>query len=54
MTVNYTNNGGIPSIDSSLDLNNPANFGWAGGRVNMQDEERETETEGHACQPDVW
>ncbi|GFE88853.1 TonB-dependent receptor [Steroidobacter agaridevorans] len=46
MTVNYTNNGGIPTIDSSLDLNNPANFGWAGGRVNMQDEERETETKG--------
>jgi TonB-dependent receptor len=46
MTVNYTNNGGIPTIDSSLDLNNPANFGWNGGRVNMQDEERETETKG--------
>lgn len=46
MTVNYTNNGGIPNIESSLDLNNPANFGWAGGRVNMQDEKRETETQG--------
>jgi TonB-dependent receptor len=46
MTVNYTNNGGIPTIDSSLDLNDPANFGWVGGRVNMQDEERETETKG--------
>jgi TonB-dependent receptor len=46
MTVNYTNNGGIPKIVSSLDLNNPANFGWTGGRVNMQDEERETETKG--------
>jgi TonB-dependent receptor len=46
MTVNYTNNGGIPTIDSSLDLNDPRNFGWAGGRVNMQDEERETETKG--------
>ncbi|HWK51405.1 MAG TPA: TonB-dependent receptor, partial [Steroidobacter sp.] len=46
MTVNYTNNGGIPTIDSSLDLNDPANFGWAGGRVNMQDEYRETETKG--------
>jgi len=44
--VNYTNNGGIPNIQSSLDLNNPANFGWDGGRVNMQDEERETETKG--------
>jgi TonB-dependent receptor len=46
MTVNYTNNGGIPDIQSSLDLNNPANFGWTGGRVNMQDEERESETKG--------
>ena len=46
MTVNYTNNGGIPTIQSSRDLNNPANFGWDGGRVNMQDEERETETKG--------
>ena len=46
MTVNYLNNGGIPTIDSSLDLNDPANFGWAGGRVNMQDEERESETKG--------
>lgn len=46
MTVNYSNDGGIPTIDSSLDLNDPGNFGWAGGRVNMQDEERETETKG--------
>ena len=33
-------------IDSNVDLNNPANFGWAGGRVNIQDEKRETETKG--------
>lgn len=47
MTVTYTNNGGIPSIQSSLDLNDPANFGWAGGgRVNIQNELRETETKG--------
>ncbi|HEY0942842.1 MAG TPA: TonB-dependent receptor [Steroidobacter sp.] len=47
MTVTYSNNGGIPSIQSSLDLNNPANFGWAGGgRVNIQNELRETETKG--------
>ena len=45
MTVNYTN-GVVPVIDSSLNLNDPANFGWAGGRVNMQDERRETETKG--------
>ncbi len=46
MTVTYTNDGGIPVIASSTDLNDPANFGWAGGRVNMQDEKRETETKG--------
>lgn len=46
LTVNYTNNGGVPDISSGLDLNNPANFQWAGGRVNMQDERRETSTKG--------
>ncbi len=46
MTVNYTNDGGIPVIESSVDLNDPANFGWAGGRVNIQNETRETETAG--------
>lgn len=47
MTVTYNNDGGIPSIQSSLDLNNPANFGWnGGGRVNIQDERRETEAKG--------
>ncbi|WP_448501662.1 TonB-dependent receptor [Sphingomonas sp.] len=47
MTVNYTNNGGIPDITTSVDLNDPNNFGWAGGgRVNLNGEERETETKG--------
>ncbi len=46
MTVNFSNDGGIPSIASNVDLNNPANFIWSGGRVNMQDEKRETETKG--------
>jgi TonB-dependent receptor len=47
VTLNYSNNGGIPDIQSSnVDLNNPRNFVWAGGRVNMQDEKRETETKG--------
>jgi TonB-dependent receptor len=46
-TVNYTNTGGIPAIQSSLDLSNPANFGWnAGSRVNIQDERRDTDTKG--------
>jgi TonB-dependent receptor len=46
MTVNYRNDGGVPVIGSNVDLNNPANFGWPGGRVNIQDERRETETQG--------
>lgn len=47
MTVTYSNDGGIPNIHSSLDLNDPNNFGWlGGGRVNVQDERRETETKG--------
>ena len=45
-TVTYANNGGIPSIVSSQDLNNPASYVWAGGRVNIQDEYRKTETKG--------
>ena len=31
---------------TNANLNDPAAFGWAGGRVNMQDERRETETKG--------
>jgi TonB-dependent receptor len=47
VTDNYTNDGGIPTTENAnVDLNNPANFVWAGGRVNMQDEKRETETKG--------
>ncbi|UUL81211.1 TonB-dependent receptor [Sphingomonas qomolangmaensis] len=47
LTVNYTNNGGIPDIQSNIDLNNPNSFGWnGGGRVNLNGEERETETKG--------
>ncbi|MFL6576920.1 MAG: TonB-dependent receptor, partial [Povalibacter sp.] len=54
-TVTYTNNGGVPSIVSSVDLNNPANFSWLAtnrgggsevGRVDMVGEHRETETKG--------
>jgi TonB-dependent receptor len=54
-TVTYNNNGGdFPSITSSVDLNNPANWQWMvtdrggidTGRVNLQDEYRETETTG--------
>ena len=46
LAVDYTNNGGVPNISSNVDLNNPANFQWAGGRVNMQDERRATSTKG--------
>lgn len=44
--VSYTNNGGDINIASSTDLNNPANFNWNGGRVNLQDERRQTTTKG--------
>jgi TonB-dependent receptor len=43
--VNFVN-GLVPSVTSNVDLNNPANFGWPGGRVNIQDEVRETKTKG--------
>jgi TonB-dependent receptor len=47
LTVNYANTGALPVIQSSVDLNNPANFGWnAGSRVNIQDEKRGTDTKG--------
>jgi TonB-dependent receptor len=45
-TITYVNNGGEPSIQSSLDLNNPASYQWAGGRVNIQNELRETTNKG--------
>ncbi len=47
VAVDYVNNGDIPTFSSSLDLNNPANFGWNNGsRVNLQDELRWTSTKG--------
>jgi TonB-dependent receptor len=48
VTVNYDyNGGGVPIIGvTGADLNNPAAFGWNGGRVNIQDEKRRTETKG--------
>ena len=45
--VNYTNNGDVPKFETTLNLNDPnAGWTWAGGRVNIQNEERETETDG--------
>jgi TonB-dependent receptor len=46
LTVNYTNTDGHPTYTSNVDLNNPANFQWNGGRVNMQSEARVTQTRG--------
>ncbi|ATY32625.1 TonB-dependent receptor [Sphingomonas psychrotolerans] len=47
VTVTYDNqDGNMPVIGTNIDLNNPANFGWPGGRVNIQDERRKTETKG--------
>jgi len=46
VSATYVNNGSVPSITTNLDLNNPANFQWAGGRVNLQDEKRYTYTNG--------
>jgi len=48
IVVDYDNTGGgIPSVTTNVDLNNPANFGWnGGGRVNLNGEDRETETKG--------
>ncbi len=54
-TVTYSNRGGdIPKITSSVDLNDPNSWQWLVtdrggvdvGRVNLQDERRETETMG--------
>lgn len=46
-TVQYTNDGGVPRWTTDLDLNDP-NIGWTwtGGRVNVQNEKRVTETKG--------
>jgi TonB-dependent receptor len=53
--VTYTNDGGIPRIESSVDINDPASFVWSVanhssavevGRTDMVDEFRETDTAG--------
>ncbi|MCW3849423.1 TonB-dependent receptor [Sphingomonas sp. LB-2] len=48
VTVNYDNtNGGVfPTVTTNVNLNSPASFGWPGGRVNIQDERRQTYTKG--------
>lgn len=46
--VTFSNPAGapFPTISSVLDLNNPANFQWNNGRVNLQDEKRYSYTNG--------
>ncbi len=46
--ADFANTGATPypSITSNLDLNNPANYQWNNGRVNLQDEKRYTFTHG--------
>jgi TonB-dependent receptor len=46
LVATFQNNGGVPNITFNQDVNNPANFVWAGGRVNIQNELRETSTKG--------
>src|SRR6201996_2336236 len=48
VTVNFSNPAGaaFPTITSNIDTNNPANFQWNNGRVNLQDEKRYTFTNG--------
>jgi outer membrane receptor protein involved in Fe transport len=46
--VDFTNAAGspFPTIATNIDLNNPANYQWNNGRVNLQDEKRFTVTDG--------
>jgi len=48
VVANFSNPAGsaFPLITSNVDLNNPANFQWNNGRVNLQDEKRVTQTSG--------
>ncbi|MBB6504977.1 TonB-dependent receptor [Sphingomonas endophytica] len=46
-TVTFSSDGGIPTITSGLDLNDPNNFGWyTGSRVGVNDERRVNENKG--------
>ena len=48
VTVNYVNNGQIPSTsNTNINLNDPnAGWTWTGGRVNIQNEHRDTSAKG--------
>jgi TonB-dependent receptor len=44
--IDNTNGKTYPKVSSNLDWNDPANYQWGKGRVNMQSEKRYTETYG--------
>lgn len=48
ISVDYVNNGDVPTFNpTGVNLNDPAGgWTWAGGRLNIQNEERDTETDG--------
>ncbi len=46
LVATYAGGNGVPSIKFNRDVNDWANFVWAGGRVNIQNELRETRTKG--------
>jgi TonB-dependent receptor len=47
IVVTYSNRGAsIPTLETNIDLNDPANFTWVGGRVNVNAEKRYTTTNG--------
>ena len=48
VVANFSNPAGaaFPTITSNIDLNNPANFQWNNGRVNLQNGRRYTQTAG--------
>lgn len=48
LTLELNNDGRTPypTFTTNVDLNNPASFGWSGGRLNVQSELREIETKG--------
>lgn len=46
VTATYKNTDGKPTMTANIDLNDPSQFGWNGGRLNMQSEERQTQTRG--------
>ncbi|MEO7690571.1 MAG: TonB-dependent receptor [Sphingomonas sp.] len=46
-TVDFVNNGGIPTIKSALDLNKPSSFGWyPQDRMSIADERRQYRSKG--------